>query len=133
MTNTIYCPFSGIDGGANAFCAPGTEHCCEVAAGGGASMCTATGTACPAQAVDWQCADPAADCNSGQICCAAGATLVLGATGCANFASHLTATTCTAAGGCTGGITMCTSTAECPAGQTCTPFVKGGNPVGGCM
>jgi hypothetical protein len=132
MTNTIYCPFSGTDGGANVSCAPGTEHCCE-AAGGGTSTCTPIGTSCTAQVVDWQCADPVADCSAGQICCATGASLVLGATGCANNASQLTATTCVAAGACAGGITMCTSDAECPTGQTCTPFVKAGNPVGGCM
>jgi hypothetical protein len=28
---------------------------------------------------------------------------------------------------------MCTSTSECPTGQTCTPFEKAGNQVGGCM
>jgi Cys-rich repeat protein len=28
---------------------------------------------------------------------------------------------------------MCTSDSECPVGQTCTPFVKSGDQVGGCM
>jgi hypothetical protein len=132
--NTLYCPFSNsADGGTNGYCDPSVEHCCDVSSG--SSSCEATGTACGGGVtVDWACADPATDCGGATpICCAPGASIVLGAgTACTNSASSMTSTTCVAAGGCTG-LQMCTSTAECPSGKTCTPFRQAGNDVGGCM
>lgn len=131
----IYCPFSGIDGGANQYCSGGTDHCCETAAGAGApSSCEALGTACLSGSTDWECQDPVADCtdSSKPVCCAPGATIGLGNPGCGNFAHTMHNTTCVAAGACTG-IIMCTSDGECPSGQHCTPFAKAGAQVGGCM
>ncbi len=84
---------------------------------------------------DWQCEDPVADCTGANpVCCAPGASIVLGAP-CENYASHMTHTTCTTAALCpaAGNIIMCTSDGECPTGMSCTPFAKGGNDVGGCM
>jgi hypothetical protein len=128
---TVYCPFAT----GNKYCDPSTEHCCETAAGATMpSMCEPIATACIAGSVDWGCADPTADCrdNTKPVCCAAGASI--GVDPCAgNFAHHMTGTACVATGGCAGGIIMCTSDAQCPAGQTCTPFRKAGNQVGGCM
>ncbi len=134
-TSTIFCPFSASgDAGKDIYCTAKSQHCCETPAGSTLSTCEALGTACPvAKSTDWQCEDPSADCPSATpVCCAAGATIGLGATGCGNFASKMTGTTCVAAGGCTG-ITICTADAECPTGQHCTPFTKAGNQVGGCM
>jgi hypothetical protein len=128
----ITCPYSGVDGGVTNACSPGSEHCCESTTNQTGS-CDPIGTACPSGAgnLDWQCIDPVSNCGGGTpVCCAAGATLVLGGTGCGNYATGLTATTCAAT--CTG-ITLCTSNSECPNGMTCTPFSVGGNPVGACM
>ncbi len=134
-SNSLYCPFSAVaDGGGNDYCDPSVEHCCDFGSPG-ASSCQATGAACGAGvAVDLGCADPATDCPvSHPVCCAPGASIVLGVgTACTNSASSMTSTTCVAAGTCTG-IQMCTSTAECPSGKTCTPFRQAGNDVGGCM
>jgi hypothetical protein len=136
---TIYCPFSGVDGGKAEYCMPGTEHCCETPQGATTpSACQPTATACMTGTgyTDWQCEDPVADCPSGQDCCAAGATLMMGGTmngmACENYASKMHGTACVAAGSCTG-IQMCTSDAECGTGKTCIPFSKAGNQVGGCM
>jgi hypothetical protein len=133
---TIYCPFSS-DGGpdaANVYCQSQTEHCCEQGAGSTTpTTCIPTATTCTGtKTTDWQCQDPV-DCpSSSPVCCAPGASIGLGAPGCGNFAHTMTGTTCVAAGACTG-IVMCTSNAECPSGQTCTPFGKAGAQVGGCM
>jgi hypothetical protein len=134
---TIYCPFSATtDGGKNEYCTPETQHCCVTPEGSPtASACEPTGTACITGATDWQCEDPLTDCPSGMICCSnSGASLGIGtpAGTCGNYAHKMTGTQCVAAGMCNG-IQMCTSDAECPTGQTCTPFAKGGNDVGGCM
>jgi len=136
---TIYCPFSGIDGGANQYCVPGTQHCCETPENSTPTTCEPIATACTTGTgyTDWQCEDPVTDCTAATpVCCAPGASIGLGGTqgtmACANFAHTMTKTVCVAAGACTG-ITMCTSTSECPTGMTCTPFGKAGNDVGGCM
>ncbi len=128
-TVTLSCPFSGVDGGAAVSCQPESQHCCQSGSTGG---CQPLATACASSAVDWQCADPAADCQGGIPCCGTG-TLVLGASAqCANIASGFKGTHCAAA--CTAGeIVMCTSSSECPTGMTCIPFLTHGNQVGGCM
>src|SRR5262249_7813921 len=133
--NTVYCPFSGVDGGSNMYCNPSTEHCCETAADAGVpSACTPLATACLAGSTDWGCEDPVADCKdpTKPVCCAPRASIGLGMPGCGNFAHTMHNTICVAAGTCTG-IIMCTSDGECPSGQKCTPFGKAGNQVGGCM
>jgi hypothetical protein len=132
--NTIYCPFSG--GGPSEYCTAGTQHCCQPTGPSTVpASCLAIGTPCPSSGtgvdVDWQCEDPIADCPGGMVCCAMGATLVLGAPGCGNSATHMTGTVCASPGACTG-IVMCTTPKECPAGQNCNPFVRAGNAVGGC-
>ncbi len=130
-TSTLYCPFSAVDGGKNLYCTNTTEHCCEPKMG--TATCDPIATACAPMDMDWQCEDPKADCPSGQVCCAPGATFGQGAPGCANFAHTMTKTQCMAAASCTGMI-MCTSNDECPASQpTCTPFKKAGNQVGACQ
>ena len=126
---TIYCPFSGADGGPNVFCAAQTQHCCEPT--NGTSACDPIASACAANDTDWQCEDPVADCANGQSCCAsAGAQVVLGDAGCANFATNFKGTTCAAS---CPGVVMCTSDGECPQGKTCVPFRAKGNQVGACM
>ena len=131
-TANIYCPLFGTtlpDGGHSLYCSAPSQHCCLPASGSG--TCDATGTACGATDLDFRCEDPG-DCATGQHCCGTG-TLVLGGAGCGNFASHFTGTTCAAS--CNAGteITMCTSSGECPSGQTCVPFKTHGADVGGCM
>lgn len=129
-TRTIYCPFSSTDGGSNEYCQAGTEHCCEPTTG--TASCVASATACAAGATDWQCADPVADCPSGNVCCGTGMLVLSPDPACGNFASGFRGTHC--ATSCTGmEIRMCTSDAECPSGQTCHPFRAKGNQVGGCM
>jgi hypothetical protein len=136
----LYCPFSGVDGGKAVYCNAATEHCCETPAMTTPSMCVPIATACMTGTgyTDWQCEDPVADCMSSAtpVCCAPGATLVMGGTMngmvCQNYASHMTHTACVAAGQCSG-IIMCTSDGECPNGQHCITFSKAGNQVGGCM
>jgi hypothetical protein len=134
-TMTLYCPFSGVDGGPNDYCDPSSQHCCETPAGAAPSACTPAATACTTGSgyVDWECQDPVADCknSSTPVCCAPGASIGLGNPGCGNFAHTMTKTQCVATGACTG-IVMCTSDTECPSGQHCTPFGKAGNQVGGC-
>ena len=140
--NTLYCPFSGVDGGKAEYCDPATEHCCETPAGNAdPSACQPNATACMTGTgfVDWGCEDPVADCQdpSKPVCCATGlngknSSIGLGAPGCGNFAHDMTGTACVAAGTCAG-ITICTSDAECPGGMKCTPFGKAGNQMGGCM
>jgi hypothetical protein len=136
---TLYCPFSSVDGGPNEYCTPGTQHCCESPSGATPSSCVDSSTACMIGYVDWQCEDPVADCPSGQVCCAPGATIGFGGPGCGNFAHTFTHTACVAAGACPnagnmGNILLCTSSAECPAvTPTCTPFSVHGNQVGGCL
>jgi hypothetical protein len=130
--NTIYCPFSAIDGGANLYCTRQTEHCCEPALG--TATCNSLTVPCPAGDTDWACEDPT-DCPSGYVCCAPGATLVLGVPmmgmQCGNYANGFTQTVCQT-GTCTG-IQICESTSECPAGKTCVPFNAKVVQVGGCM
>jgi hypothetical protein len=130
---SIYCPFSGADGGPNVSCTAGSQHCCEPTAGTGG--CVASGTACGSTDTDWQCEDPAADCTdpSKPVCCAAGAMLNISSDpNCGNYATSLHGASCVATGGCATGIILCTNTNECTNGQTCTPFRSKGNQVGGC-
>jgi hypothetical protein len=133
---TLYCPFSGVDGGPDQYCVPGPQHCCETPEGSTPTQCQPIATACMTGTgyVDWQCEDPVADCSAGApVCCAPGASIGLGCPGCGNFAHQMNGTTCVPTGACAG-IILCTSNAECPAGlPTCTPFEKAGNQVGGCM
>lgn len=136
---SIYCPFSGVDGGPNEYCIPASEHCCETPAGAIPSGCDPIGTACGVGSgyTDWQCEDPIADCTlPNGDCCAPGATLELGGVvngkTCGNYAKGMTKAICVPLGSCVG-IQLCTSDNECPAGKTCTPFTKSGNQVGGCL
>ena len=137
---TLYCPFSGVDGGKAVDCDPATQHCCETPQGAATpSACQPSATACMTGSgyVDWRCEDPV-DCPNGMECCATApagktASIGLGAPGCGNFAHHMIGTACVAAGACTNSIKMCTSDAECTAPMKCTPFGKAGNQVGGCM
>ncbi len=138
--NTLYCPFSKPDGGKTSYCDPQQgQHCCETPEGSTTPSACVDGltTSCPvAGSVDWQCADPVADCPSGMDCCAtpAGVTFVTAPAGCGNYTKgKMTGTACVAAGSCTT-ITLCTVDSECPAAHpTCTQFEKGGNGVGGCQ
>lgn len=127
---TLYCPFSGADGGPNVDCNPSTEHCCEPKMG--EALCEPTATACAdAKATDWHCEDPIADCPQGQVCCGTGTLMKNPDPTCANFASGFKGTHCAAA--CTPTeIEMCTDDAECGAGKTCLPFRTKGAQVGGC-
>lgn len=128
---TLYCPFSAVDGGSNLYCNNTTEHCCEPKMG--TATCDPAATPCAPMDMDWQCEDPVADCPSGQVCCAPGATFGQGAPGCANFAHTMNKTQCMTAAACTGMI-LCTNNSECPAATpTCTPFKKAGNQVGACQ
>ncbi len=141
--SSVYCPFSGVDGGEAQYCTAGTEHCCETPEGAATpSACQPSSTACMTGTgyTDWQCEDPTSDCSgSNTVCCAPGATLVMGGTTngvvCENYASKMTNTVCVAnAAACTG-IIMCTSDAECVTfgKTTCVAFAKAGNQVGGCQ
>ena len=124
---SIYCPFSGMNGGKSIYCQQGQQHCCEPSMG--TSTCTPIATACPAMNTDWQCQDPS-DCGNGQQCCGTGA-LTIAPQGCQNFATKFNGTHCAAS--CAGNeIVMCTSSAEC-GGNTCIPFATKGAQVGGCM
>lgn len=127
---TLYCPFSGADGGPNVDCNPGTEHCCEPKMG--EALCEPTATPCAdPKATDWHCEDPIADCPTGQVCCGTGTLMKNTDPMCANFASGFKGTHCAAS--CTATeIEMCTDDAECGAGKTCLPFRTKGAQVGGC-
>lgn len=127
---TLYCPFSGADGGPNVDCNPGTEHCCEPKMG--EALCEPTATPCAdPKATDWHCEDPVADCPTGQVCCGTGTLMKNPDPMCANFASGFKGTHCAAS--CTAiEIEMCTDDAECGAGKTCLPFRTKGAQVGGC-
>jgi hypothetical protein len=127
-TATIYCPFGMGDAGASLYCDHGTQHCCEPSSG--TATCEPSATPCAGTAVDWQCQDPG-DCPSGQVCCGMG-TLVLGTTGCGNYASGFHGTRCATSCAAMTEIQMCTSDAECTGGTTCTPFRTHGAQVGGC-
>jgi hypothetical protein len=124
---SIYCPFSGMNGGKAIYCMQGMQHCCEPSQG--TAMCDPIATACPAGNTDWQCEDPT-DCANGQHCCGSG-TVVIAPPGCQNFGSKFTGTHC-AASCAANEITMCTSDGEC-GGKTCTPFETKGNQVGACL
>ena len=131
-TANIYCPLFGTtlpDGGHSLYCSAPTQHCCLPASGSG--TCDPTATACGATDLDFRCQDPG-DCATGQHCCGTG-TLVLGGTGCGNFASHFTGTVCAASCDAATQITMCTSNGECASGHMCVPFKTHGADVGGCM
>ncbi len=128
-TATLYCPFSGVDGGTNAYCDTTTEHCCEPKSG--TAACTPTGVACATGDTDWQCEDPS-ECGSGQKCCGKGTFVASTDPSCANYATGFTGTYCAASCQATE-IVMCTSNAECTSGKTCVPFKSKGNQVGACQ
>jgi Cys-rich repeat protein len=127
-TQTLYCPFSGADGGKNDYCDTAGEHCCEPK--NGTSACKPKGTPCGATDTDWGCEDPA-DCGSGMTCCGKGTLVQNTDPNCANYTTSFTGTYC-AASCASGEITICTSNSQCPSGQTCLPFAAKGNQVGGC-
>lgn len=136
---TIYCPFSGVDGGSAAYCTAGTEQCCETPEDAGApSACEPVNpTGCTGSGYTlWACEDPVSDCPSGMDCCADGTFVnggMMNGMQCQNYASGMHHTACVAAGSCTG-IQICTSNSECPSAHpTCTPFSKAGNQVGACQ
>jgi hypothetical protein len=126
---TIYCPFSGMNGGKNIYCTKLTQHCCEPFSG--TSKCVDIKTACDAGNTDWTCQDPS-DCPMGQKCCSNdGATLVVNPdVNCANYATMFKGTVCAASCAATQ-ITMCTDDAACGS-KKCTPFNTKGAQVGGC-
>jgi hypothetical protein len=127
-TATIYCPFSGVDGGKNIYCDNGTQHCC--APSSGTSTCVAAGTACTTGDMDWGCEAPT-DCGGNTpVCCAAAGSITAGTGTCENKSSGITSTACAAA--CTG-LTICNQTSQCPTGKTCVAFEKGGAVVGACQ
>ncbi len=125
---TLFCPRSGTDGGQDNYCVPQSQHCCE----GEAGSCETAQTACAPSDIDWQCADPIADCVGGHACCGRGILATGLGSGCGNSALCFTGTYCSTGATCASGeIEMCTSSTECSAG-TCTPFTIGSNQVGAC-
>jgi hypothetical protein len=135
----VYCPFSGVNGGADVTCTAG-QHCCETPETSTApSTCEAMGTACPvAGSIDWQC-EEAIDCtasgSAGPICCGTGTPTTETACGqtwaeWSGFTGTKCATSCASPG-----ITVCETTADCAssaAGTTCTPSKADGNQFGFC-
>src|SRR5262245_24799790 len=127
-TVTLYCPFSGADGGKAIYCDTATQHCCEPKMG--QSSCVPAAMPCKAGDTDWQCEDPI-ECPQGQVCCGTGNLMKNADPNCANTAANFSGTHC--APSCAGNeIIMCTSDAECSGGMTCLPFRARGNQVGGC-
>jgi hypothetical protein len=137
-TATIYCPFSGVDGGDNVYCNAGTEHCCAPSTG--TSTCVAIDAGCASGDMDWQCQDPTTDCvevgAAGSVCCAAGGSLEVGSMmngfQCENKSDDVKSSVCAAS--CTG-LTLCALNSECTSFpmQTCVAFEKGGAIVGACQ
>jgi hypothetical protein len=129
--STIFCPFSGVDGGKNDYCDHGVEHCCEPKMG--TAACQPAATACAMGDTDWNCEDPS-DCGQGMVCCSnTGASIGISPDpNCANFAHKFNGTHCAASCQATE-ITICTADGECGGGQTCIPFGSKGNQIGGCM
>jgi len=126
---TLFCPFSGADGGKDVYCNPSTQHCCEPSKG--TSTCSPTASTCAMGDIDWQCGDPK-DCGGNKVCCGTGAFVSSGSPQCANYATGFKGTHCAAS--CTAmEIEVCTSTSECPMGKTCTPFSTHGAQVGACQ
>jgi hypothetical protein len=126
---SIFCPFSGVDGGKNEYCTAQSEHCCEPKAG--TATCQPAATPCEVDDTDWQCEDPVADCAFGETCCGKGTFVQNPDPACANYAKAFTGTYCAKA--CQPGeIVMCTDDSEC-GGKTCTPMYTKGNQVGACQ
>ena len=142
----IYCPFAvAADGGeATLYCGAGgtaTKLCCvsgEVGSSYPPSVCGAT---CAFEAdagnTTIQCEDPATDCPSGNVCCGAatGGKLPLPYETCAyDKLSDWSYTKCEQGTACTGTgeFQLCTATAECPSGKTCTVFTAKGLDLGFC-
>jgi len=128
----IFCPFSSADGGKDIYC-PESDECCE-AAKGSVSTCAAKGSACPAGAIAWECADPA-DCPASQVCCAhsgdAGAVTVQTDT-CGPYLSKFSGTRCADSCG-AGELVVCEKSGECAdAGGTCTAVRPKANDIGVC-
>jgi hypothetical protein len=137
----VYCPFSGIDGGANLTCATG-EHCCEPSSG--VSTCVPDGTPCPTDDTDWQC-EGSLDCASsseGHVCCGTGRVNLQAACGLFPeypYVSDFKGTTCLAS--CTGmfnggtvSFQVCSQDSECPgaAAGACAPIDPKGGGTGYC-
>jgi hypothetical protein len=91
---TLFCPFGATDGGP-LYCDPSTTHCCEPPTGF-TSTCQPTAGSCNNVDTDWQCADPVADCPSGQVCCGTGVLMKNTDPNCANYANNFTGTHCAA-------------------------------------
>lgn len=126
----LYCPFSAVDGGANAYCIPNVQHCCEPAMG--TSTCKPIASACAMTDTDWQCEDKT-DCPNNMQCCGIGKP---GGPdpGCVNlFATGFKGSHCAAS--CMQGseFIICESSSECPNNQTCKPAKLKGNQVGICQ
>lgn len=128
--DTIYCPFSATDGGKNADCTPGTQHCCEGLTSSDVSVCDPLATTCPSGWTDWVCQQDS-DCGAGKQCCATATFVKNSMQQCANYATGFHATQCETT--CAAGeIHMCTATTQCAQGKVCTPFSTKGAQVGGC-
>lgn len=134
---TIYCPFSGVDGGDNIYCDNTTQHCCDPSMG--TATCNAITDECASTEMDWQCQGPT-DCDVSDagtpICCAAGGSIETGTmmngVQCENKGSSaIKATKCAAS--CAGGLTLCTQDSDCPSSMHCIAFERYAAIVGGCM
>ena len=124
----VYCPFSGVDGGANITCKAG-EHCCEPAMG--TSSCKPGNGACGMTDTDWQCEDQP-DCTQG-VCCGIGKP---GGPdpGCVNlFATGFKGSQCMSSCNDAGLFQICEADMQCPMGQKCKPAKIKGNQVGICQ
>lgn len=128
-----FCPFQA--GGTFSNCAVG-EHCCQYAeVSATPSTCSAGPTACAVAITtgfDWRC-DETNDCPGGQICCFAGIiTPHPQCSGLYSASPNVHATACRPAACAAGETRTCGSTADCPAGQTCTGMRLRGKHFGFC-
>lgn len=129
----IFCPYSGVDGGKNIYCAI-TDTCCETPDKTTPSSCVSgKTTTCPvAKSTPWQCEDPA-DCAGGQKCCAYaqdGGAVTVKTDTCGPYLSHFAGTRC--ADTCAAGeLVVCEEQSACSNG-TCTAVKPKGNAIGVC-
>jgi len=138
-TAGVYCPFSGVDGGAALTC-PAGDHCCEPpATSNTTSTCVAASKACPiAASTRWDC-DGTLDCAAtpGTVCCGTGtieaqaAQPACGDGGIAPFEyiSDFAGSSCAAS---CSGYQICSKDSECPGGATCSPVEPKGAGIGYC-
>jgi hypothetical protein len=127
----VYCPFSGVDGGANLTCSAG-QICCETPESAGVPSTCIAGGPCPvSMSTSWECDSPV-DCeasSAGPVCC--GTAVVNVATGCGyDFLTSFTGTQCATSCG-AGQFTVCESNSDC-GGGTCTPTKAQGSDIGNC-